>query len=320
MVSGAAVSEYRPAMPARGWRRIRAFVRPTSMKPRNRSDESSVRMRWIRCGIPGPISMRCTTARRFDGFSVNYVAYGGSVSIDPGCLDRFFLLQVPIRGSALVRTGRPRGRGQPSALWRRSCLRRCRPEWSGRTIARNSSCWSTGSRSRSGLLRLPERPWARSSSNRISTSTRRSDERFNPRSNIWSILPSCGPASDLSPVMAATLRESIVGLLLTGQRHNLSDAIHRPTLAPRAPPPAVFKRARDSLEAHAAEPLDLEKLAAAFRHRNQVAATGFQASFRRVHFGSSARYSPGTPATHGFRMPGRASGSSTSRSISGSRI
>ena len=41
----------------------------------------------------------------FDGFSVNYVAYGGSVSIDPGCLDRFFLLQVPVRGRAQIRTG-----------------------------------------------------------------------------------------------------------------------------------------------------------------------------------------------------------------------
>ncbi len=53
----------------------------------------------------------------FDGFSVNYVAYGGSVSIDPGCLDRFFLLQMPIRGTAQIRTGgrvvesRPRRRG-----------------------------------------------------------------------------------------------------------------------------------------------------------------------------------------------------------------
>src|ERR1700730_2038675 len=44
----------------------------------------------------------------FDGFSVNYVAYGGSVSIDPGCLDRFFLLQVPIRGRPSIRTA---GRG-----------------------------------------------------------------------------------------------------------------------------------------------------------------------------------------------------------------
>ena len=40
----------------------------------------------------------------FDGFSVNYVAYGGAVSIDPGCLERFFLLQIPIRGAATTRT------------------------------------------------------------------------------------------------------------------------------------------------------------------------------------------------------------------------
>ena len=40
----------------------------------------------------------------FDGFSVNFVSYGGSVSIDPGCLERFFLLQVPVTGFARVRT------------------------------------------------------------------------------------------------------------------------------------------------------------------------------------------------------------------------
>src|ERR1700730_13075668 len=41
----------------------------------------------------------------FDGFSVNSVPYGGSISIDPRCLDRFFLLQVPIRGRAHIKTG-----------------------------------------------------------------------------------------------------------------------------------------------------------------------------------------------------------------------
>jgi len=40
----------------------------------------------------------------FGGFSVNYVAYGGSVSIDPGCLERFFLLQIPVHGSARIQT------------------------------------------------------------------------------------------------------------------------------------------------------------------------------------------------------------------------
>ena len=40
----------------------------------------------------------------FGGFSVNYVAYGGSVSIDPGCLERFFLLQIPVHGLARIQT------------------------------------------------------------------------------------------------------------------------------------------------------------------------------------------------------------------------
>jgi AraC-like DNA-binding protein len=42
---------------------------------------------------------------RFDGFSVNYVAYGAEVEIDPGKLDRFFLLQIPLTGSADVTCG-----------------------------------------------------------------------------------------------------------------------------------------------------------------------------------------------------------------------
>src|SRR3569623_147695 len=41
----------------------------------------------------------------FDGFSINYVAYGGSVTIDPGCLDRFFLVQIPLAGTARIRAG-----------------------------------------------------------------------------------------------------------------------------------------------------------------------------------------------------------------------
>ena len=39
------------------------------------------------------------------GYSMNFVAYGSKVEIDPGELSRFFLLQVPIRGAATVRCG-----------------------------------------------------------------------------------------------------------------------------------------------------------------------------------------------------------------------
>ncbi|WP_425324354.1 cupin domain-containing protein, partial [Methylobacterium frigidaeris] len=41
----------------------------------------------------------------FGGLTINFVSYGTRVEIDPGCLDRFFLLQIPLAGSALVRTG-----------------------------------------------------------------------------------------------------------------------------------------------------------------------------------------------------------------------
>ncbi|WP_164712569.1 cupin domain-containing protein [Methylobacterium currus] len=42
----------------------------------------------------------------FGGLTINFVSYGARVEIDPGCLDRFFLLQIPLAGSALVRSGR----------------------------------------------------------------------------------------------------------------------------------------------------------------------------------------------------------------------
>ncbi|WP_417767550.1 helix-turn-helix domain-containing protein [Stappia sp.] len=42
---------------------------------------------------------------RFPGGSINYVAYGGDVEIDPGYLERFFLLQIPLRGAAEIRCG-----------------------------------------------------------------------------------------------------------------------------------------------------------------------------------------------------------------------
>ncbi|WP_428699840.1 helix-turn-helix domain-containing protein [Stappia sp.] len=71
---------------------------------------------------------------RFPGGSINYVAYGGDVEIDPGCLERFFLLQILLKGAAEIRCG---GRTtetspgqaasllsptQPSVMrWRASC-------------------------------------------------------------------------------------------------------------------------------------------------------------------------------------------------------
>jgi AraC-like DNA-binding protein len=86
---------------------------------------------------------------------------------------------------------------------------------------------------------------------------------------------------DLPPALAATLRESIVGLLLTGQRHNLSHAINR-QVSRHETLPAVVRRARECLEANAAEPLDLQRLAEV----SGIGVRSLQLGFKR-HFGVS---------------------------------
>ncbi|UVC07959.1 helix-turn-helix domain-containing protein [Rhizobium sp. TH2] len=52
----------------------------------------------------GSFHARHHTVQQID-YSVNFVAYGSTVEIDPGELSRFFLLQLPIKGSAKVRCG-----------------------------------------------------------------------------------------------------------------------------------------------------------------------------------------------------------------------
>ncbi|WP_133170124.1 helix-turn-helix domain-containing protein [Kumtagia ephedrae] len=47
------------------------------------------------------------------GFSLNFVSYGCAVDIDPGELSRFFLLQMPLSGTASVRCGKETALASP---------------------------------------------------------------------------------------------------------------------------------------------------------------------------------------------------------------
>ena len=215
----------------------------------------------------------------YDGISVNYVAYGGSVSIDPGCLDRFFLLQVPIRGRAQISTGGREIETAPGGVasllsptlptrmvWQDNCAQLIllvdRRQVESRAAA---------------LAERPAGPVEFEPQIDLNTPFGRA-LRFQIE-YLVDLAEQSGPASSLSPVTVATLREAIVGLLLTGQRHNLSEAINRST-PHRETLPAAFKRARDSLEAHAAQPLDLEKLAEV----SGIGVRSLQLGFKR-HFG-----------------------------------
>jgi AraC-like DNA-binding protein len=217
----------------------------------------------------------------FGGLSVNYVAYGGSVSIDPGCLERFFLLQIPVHGSARIKTASRDLATAPDAcasllsptvptqmVWHGDCAqiillvdRRLLEQRAAALSGRPAGavefepavdlCSAGGQALRSRVMALVE------------------------------LAERLGPRRPLSSLVTADIREGLLAALLHGQRHSASDAIDRFAGRAEALPPSL-RRAREFLHAHADEPLDLEQLAA-------VAGIGIRAlqlGFRR-HFGTS---------------------------------
>lgn len=217
----------------------------------------------------------------FDGFSINYVAYGGAVSINPGCLDRFFLLQMPLHGSASIRTASREVTAGPART--ASLL--------SPTIATEMT-WRDDC---AQLILLLDRRLVEHRAAALGGAMVRPVE-FDPAvaldgplghalaariEHLVTLAERLGPQKQLSAVAAADWRETFLNALLNGQRHSLSAAID--TFNGRGETqPAALKRVRDYLEARATEPIDLAELA-------DVAGTGIRAlqlGFRR-HFGTT---------------------------------
>src|SRR5581483_7978163 len=104
---------------ARGTERLAAFSRVAT----DTVDQAADEIGRIFCPhdlkplrASGPDFFALHNCAAFDGFSINYVAYGGSVSIDPGCLERFFLVQLPLHGAALLSPTMP-----TRMVWQNDC-------------------------------------------------------------------------------------------------------------------------------------------------------------------------------------------------------
>ena len=216
----------------------------------------------------------------FDGFSINYVAYGGSVSIDPGCLERFFLLQVPLTGAARIRAGA----GEFDAVPDRTA------SLLSPTIP-TRMMWSDCAQVILLLDRRMVEQRAAALSGRVAGTV-----EFDPVINLdapsgqalrtslaglMTLAERLGPAGRLSPVATADWREALLDHLLNGQHHGLSDAIR--TFSGQAERlPRALRVARDRLADNAGEPLDLAQLACAAG----IGIRALQLGFRR-HFGLS---------------------------------
>jgi AraC-like DNA-binding protein len=217
----------------------------------------------------------------FDGFSISYVAYGGSVSIDPGCLDRFFLLQIPLTGSASVRTASREIETVPAQtasllsptiptemIWHDSCAKLIL--LLDRKLVEQRAAALAGTSVRP-IEFDPEVLLTRSLGRRLQAQIEQ----------LVASTESLGPKRGLPAIAAAEWRDLCLNALLDGQHHSLSSAIE--VFEGRAETqPAALRRARAYLEARAAQPLNMGEL-------SDAAGSGIRAlqiGFRR-HFGTT---------------------------------
>ncbi|WP_028138171.1 AraC family transcriptional regulator [Bradyrhizobium japonicum] len=216
----------------------------------------------------------------FDGFSINYVAYGGSVCIDPGCLERFFLVQIPLAGTAHIRAGIAELEAAPErtasllspTIPTRMMWRDCAQAillLDRRIVEQRAAALSgraSGAVEFDPVIDL-ETPAGRVLRTRLA--------------ELMTIAERLGPSGRLSAIAMADWREMLLDHLLNGQRHGLSDAIT--TFSGRAERlPRTLRAARDHLADNAGEPLDLAQLACA----SGIGIRALQLGFRR-HFGQS---------------------------------
>lgn len=217
----------------------------------------------------------------FDGFSVNYVAYGGSVKINPGCLDRFFLLQLPLSGGAAIRTAArdvTTGPQHTASLlsptiptemtWRGDCAQLI--------LLLDRKLMEHRAAALGGVAVRPVE-----FDPAVALTTAPGQALAAKIKDLVTLAEALGPRKGLSRVAAAEWRAALLDALLNGQRHSLSSAID--VFNGRAETqPAALKRARAYLQTRATEPLDLAELA-------EIAGTGIRAlqlGFRR-HFGTT---------------------------------
>ncbi|OAF13350.1 transcriptional regulator [Bradyrhizobium centrolobii] len=216
----------------------------------------------------------------FDGFSINYVAYGGSVTIDPGCLERFFLVQIPLKGAAQIRAGTREIATAP-----------------GRTASLLSPTIPTRMTwiDCAQAILLLDRRMVEQRAAALSGRAARAVE-FDPANDLdapaapglqakldelMMLAEHLGPSRRLSAVAMADRREALLDHLLNRHRHDLSDAIR--TFSGQAERlPRALRDARDYLAANANEPLDLAQLAGV----SGIGIRALQLGFRR-HFGLS---------------------------------
>jgi AraC-like DNA-binding protein len=207
---------------------------------------------------------------RQDGYSVNLVAYGAEVDIDPGELKGFFLLQWPLRGSARVRCGSDEveaAAGERASLLSPTLLTRM--------------TWSEGCEKAIVLVRrealqlqleaLNGRP-----AGPVEFSVGIEMRAALGRQLLGHINLMIAAAENDAPAAYQTLlRDAFTTLLLKGQPHNQTGGMGA---GAGVAPPGAVRRAEAYIEAHLRDAMTMEQIARA----SGASLRSLQESFRKA--------------------------------------
>lgn len=207
------------------------------------------------------------------GYSVNFVAYGAEVEIDPGELSDFFLLQLPVSGAAEVRCGT---RVAEVSAGRRASL--LSPTLASRMV------WQAGCEK---LIVLMRRRMVEDFFETL-THRPRGPIEFEPAVDLTSpvgrsilsharmMFEAAEGGTELPDTYRTMLRDGLVSLLLTGLESNCTRALRQPLTGVG---PAPVRRADEFIRARAAENISMADIAMAAG----IPLRTLQEAYRKAH-------------------------------------
>ncbi len=194
-------------------------------------------------------------ARRIGSVGLVSLDYGAAVRIEPGSLESFYLVQLPLAGSANIRQGRDEIRmkwnaGTPQSI---VYIERCALE--------------------QRLARMLDQPLAAPLRFDLAMSTRRSGAKSWLRAVDYVRDEVRSDASLVADAhYAAQLASMLMTCLLTSHQHNYSHALARPSIAVTR----KIRQACELIEHHHAEPLVVQDIADAVGVSVRALQDGFQ--------------------------------------------
>lgn len=206
-------------------------------------------------------------------YSVNFVAYGATVDIDPGRLEGFFLLQVPVAGSAHVRCGTVAVDARAGRM--ASLLSPTLP---------TRMTWHEGCEK---LIVLLDRATVETHYASLVGNVDRAIEFHTAvdlagpfgtllGQHLGLMLAAAENGTPVPDAYLVSLREGLTALLLNNLDHSGRARLADP---PSVPAPAAVRRAMAFIAAHADQPLTMAEVAAAAG----TSLRSLQEGFRRVH-------------------------------------